>query len=190
MDQKEPKSKQSERGRETMFRVAYQHQSKLVQIADYKANMIITVSAMIISAIVAIIGYSAVAGKIEEYSPRLVIPIVGIILSCLISLVFAIQAARPKLILNRSNVNSTKRSSLLFFGVIAGYPQEVYLEKMRDLLASETDVYEHMTIDIHNQGVILKRKYNLLVYAYLVLMYGFIISVFIFLVFLVFGLYS
>ena len=34
MDQNEPKTKQAERGRETLFRVSYQHQSKLIQIAE------------------------------------------------------------------------------------------------------------------------------------------------------------
>ena len=186
MDQKEPKPKQSQRGKETLFRVTYSHQSKLIQIADYKANMIITVSAMIISAIVAIIGYGAVAGKIGDYSSRLIIPIVGIILSCLVSLIIAIQAARPKLIWAGNSGNSLKKSSLLFFGVIASHTQQAYLEKMKELLTSENDMYEHMTIDVYNQGLILKRKYNLLVYAYQVLMYGFIISVLIFLALLVF----
>ena len=44
-----------------------------------------------------------------------------------------------------------------------------------------------MTIDLYNQGLVLKRKYNLLVYAYQVFMFGFILSVLIFLVFLAMG---
>jgi hypothetical protein len=52
------------------------------------------------------------------------------------------------------------------------------------LLNSGNDLYEHMTIDLYNQGLILKRKYNLLVYAYQVFMFGFIFSVLIFLLFL------
>ena len=58
---------------------------------------------------------------------------------------------------------------------------------MKSLLNSSEEMYEHMTIDLHNQGLILKRKYNLLVYAYQVLMYGFVFSVFIFLGMLLFG---
>jgi hypothetical protein len=51
-------------------------------------------------------------------------------------------------------------------------------------LDSGEDLYEHMTIDIYNQGLILKRKYNLLVYAYQIFMFGFIFSVLVFLGFL------
>src|SRR5690349_21462444 len=63
-EEKKVSAKQAERGKETLFRVTYNHQSKLVQIADYKANMIISVSTMVISAIVAVIGYGSVSGAI------------------------------------------------------------------------------------------------------------------------------
>jgi hypothetical protein len=187
MDQNEPKTKQAERGRETLFRVSYQHQSKLIQIADYKANMNISLSTMIISGIIAITGYGAVAGKIDDFSSTLFIPVAGIMLSCLVSLVFAIQAARPKLIMNMNTTDPSQKSSLLFFGVIASYTQPAYLEKMKTLLTSENELYEHMTIDLYNQGKILKRKYNLLLYSYQVLMYGFVINVILFLALLIAG---
>ena len=186
MDQLDPNSKQSQRSRETMFRVSYQHQSKLIQIADYKANMNISLSTMIISALIAIIGYGVVSGKIQNFNSTLLIPIVGIVLSCLVSMMFAIQAARPKLI-NKKPGDPVTKSSLLFFGVIAGYSQHEYLDKMKELINSDKDIYEHMTIDLHNQGLILKRKYNLLLYSYQVLLYGFVISVILFLLLLLLG---
>ena len=185
-EEKQPKNKQAERGRETLFRVTYNHQSKLVQIADYKANMIITVSTMIISAIIAIIGYSSVSGAIGSYDLTFIVPVVFIVLSSLVSLVLAIQAAKPKLISSKRWEESGHKSSLLFFGVIAGYSQPAYLEKMKALLDAGEEMYEHMTIDIYYQGLILKRKYNLLVYAYQALMWGFVISVLIFLFILLF----
>lgn len=186
-DAKKLSPKQAGRGKETLFRVTYNHQSKLVQIADYKANIIISVSTMVISAIVAVIGYGSVSGAISEYGLKFIIPIALIITSSLVSLVFAIQAARPKLIKSHKASTTDQKSSLLFFGVIAGYSQKEYLEKMKELMAAGDEMYEHMTIDIYYQGLILKRKYNLLVYAYQILMYGFVLSVLIFLAFLVFG---
>ena len=98
MNEEERKYKQGSRGRETLFRVTYSHQSKLIQIADYKANIIISVSTMIISGVVAIAGYGAVTDKVGDYGMNLVIPVLLILLTCLLSLIFAIQAARPKLI--------------------------------------------------------------------------------------------
>ena len=187
LEEKASRNKQAERGRETLFRVTYKHQSSLIQIADYKANMIITVSAMVISAIVAIIGYGAVAKIIDSYEIKYVIPVILITITSLISLVLAVQAAKPKLISSKKWEESGHKSSLLFFGVIAGFSQPAYLEKMKQLLAAGDEMYEHMTIDIYYQGLILKRKYNLLVYAYQTLMYGFIFSVLLFLGILLFG---
>ena len=43
-----------ERGRETLFRATYQNQSSLIQMADNKANIIISINTMIISSIIAI----------------------------------------------------------------------------------------------------------------------------------------
>ena len=80
-----------------------------------------------------------------------------------------------------------QKSSLLFFGVIATYTQQGYIDEMNKLLDAGNELYEHMTIDLYNQGLILKRKYNLLVYAYQIFMIGFIFSVFVFLGFLVLG---
>ena len=153
-------------------------------MADNKANIIISINTMIISSIIAISSYGAVAGKIDSYGVDAIAPIMMILLSCLVSVIFAIQAARPKLIKAKLVDGSMQRSSLLFFGVIAGYSQKAYLEEMDKLLNSGNQLYEHMTIDLYNQGLVLKRKYNLLVYAYQIFMFGLILSVLIFLIFL------
>jgi len=186
-EEKEKKKKKADRGRETLFRATYQNQSNLIQMADNKANIIISINTMIISSIIAITGYGAVAGKLSTYGNQVLIPIVLIILSCLVSVIFAIQAARPKLIKAKNEGGEMQKSSLLFFGVIASYSQQTYLDEIKNLLNSENDLYEHMTIDLYNQGLILKRKYNLLVYAYQVFMFGFIFSVLVFLLFLGLG---
>jgi hypothetical protein len=183
MDQKNLVTKRNDRGKQTLFRASYQHQSKLIQLADYKANMIITISTMIISGLIAIAGYGIVIGNLESFQTLLMIPVILIMLSCLASLILAVQVARPKLIFADTSTPYIQKSSLLFFGVIARHSQEEYLEKMKNLLTADTEIYEHQTIDLYNQGLILRRKYNLLGYAFQVLMIGFVVSVLFFLVF-------
>jgi hypothetical protein len=187
MEEEKVKKKKAKRGWETLFRATYKNQSNLTMMADNKANIIISINTMIISSIIAISGYGAIAGKIDDYGPEFVIPLVLIILSCLVSVVFAITAARPKLIRPISEGGQMQKSSILFFGVIASYTQQAYVEDMKKLLDSGNELYEHMTIDLYNQGKVLKRKYNLLVYAYQIFMFGFIFSVLVFLAFLAFG---
>jgi hypothetical protein len=181
------KKKGKAKGKETLFRVAYRNQINLIQIADNKANIIISINTMIISSIIAVSGYGMVADKIQYNKTNIIIPIALIVLSCLISAILAIQAARPKIIRNKGTEVKKEKSSLLFFGVISHYTQEQYIEQMNLLVSSDKDIYDTMAIDLHNQGLILTRKYALLSYAYRIFMFGFILSVFIFLAFLVWG---
>lgn len=186
-EDKPEEGKKAGRERETLFRATYRNQSNLIQIADNKANMIISINTMIISSIIAITGYGAVADKLELYRSNIVIPLILIITSSLISTILAIQAARPKIIKANARKTNQPKASLLFFGVISKYTQLQYLDEMDKLLNSKKEVYEHMTIDLYNQGLILARKYNLLGYAYHVFMYGFVFSVVMFLFFLATG---
>lgn len=178
----------SNRSKETLFQVANQNQVSHIQIADNKANMIISINTMIISSIIAITGYGAVSDKIEYGKASIIIPIALIILTCLASAILAVLAARPKLVRgNNFEDLSVAKSSLLFFGRIARYSQEDYVNKIENLLISENEIYKNLAMDMYNQGLILKRKYFLLGYAYQVFMIGFILSVMVFLIFLGWG---
>ena len=178
----------SNRSKETLFQVANQNQVSHIQIADNKANMIISINTMIISSIIAITGYGAVSDQIEYGKASIIIPISLIILTCLGSAILAVLAARPKLV-SRNNFEdlSVAKSSLLFFGRIARYSQDDYVSKIEDLLTSENEIYRNLAMDLYNQGLILKRKYFLLSYAYRVFMVGFVLSVLVFLIFLGWG---
>lgn len=167
-----------------MFRVGYQHLGQLIQVADYKANMIISICTMLISAIIAILGYGLITGKGESYVPILIAPIIIIVFSCLISLICAIRAARPKFV-GMGKKGDDRKSGILYFGVIAQNSQEAYLSKMKEVLRDDETIVEQMTYDIYNQGIVLKHKYNLLRDAYFILLIGFITSVTLFLISLV-----
>ena len=186
MDEKKEKPKKESRARETLFRVAYQHQGQLIQLADYKANLIISIGATIISGIVALVGFGFASNMVEKYRYLLIAPAVVIVLACLAALIYAIQAAKPKFVYTHTTKNSDNRSSILFFRSIASFSQKDYIVRMKDLLDNEDDIFEQMTIDLYNQGIVLKRKYDLLRNAYSVLMIGFVASVVAFLVMLAF----
>lgn len=183
----EGKKKKEGKGKETLYRVAYRNQISLIQIADNKANLIISINTMIISSIIAVSGYGLVANQFDTNRSNIIIPISLILLTCLVSAIFAIQAAKPKILTSKILAQSTQKSSLLFFGMISQYNQDEYLEKMKALCQSDDEIYETMNIDLHNQGMILNRKYALLNKAYRIFMFGFILSVWVFLAFLVAG---
>lgn len=184
MEESEMKKKHG-KGKETLFRVAYRNQISLIQIADNKANIIISINAMIISSIIAVSGYGVLANTMEYDKANIIVPIAFILVSCLVSAIFAIQAAKPTLIRPFTLDPVKKKSSLLFFGTISDYTQEQYLHEMNTMLSSDQEIYDTMTIDLYNQGLILSRKYSLLTRAYRIFMFGFILSVWVFLTFMV-----
>lgn len=177
------------RGKETLFRVTYRNQISLIQIADNKANMIITINTLIITVLIGLSGYGATLESNLFSSVNILLPVILIILTCLLSMIFSIQAARPRIVKATKNqlMSSKQKSSLLFFGTISDKTLDTYMTEMDDLINSKESIYHTMEIDIYNQGKVLDRKYKLLSIAYLIFMYGFIVSVFIFLAIFLFS---
>jgi len=181
--------KKGGRGKETLFRVTFRNQINHIQIADNKANMIITINSLIITVLIGLSGYGAIAEGALFNNKGIIIPVTLIILTCLFSVVFAIQAARPKIIKSKKpdTIQDKKESSLLFFGYISNKTLKDYMDEMDELIRSRESIYQNMVVDIYNQGKVLNRKYKLLSIAYLIFMYGFIFSVLTFLVIFLFS---
>ncbi len=51
---------------QTFYRVTFKNNIGLLHIADNKANMLISINTLVISAIIAISGYGAIANQFEE----------------------------------------------------------------------------------------------------------------------------
>lgn len=165
------------KGRDVMFRNVYGNQAFQNQIADNKASILISINTAIISAMVAVTVYGSDSGLLED-SAILIMPVLSILITSLVSIVFALLSARPKVV--NIHKSQTRKSSLLFFGVIASFNQDEYLRELHDMLHRGDDVYRHMSIDVYNQGVVLRKKYNLLSYSYQVFLIGFVVSVVLF----------
>ena len=165
------------RGKETLFRVTFRNQVNLIAIADNKANMIISLNAVLISLIIAVFGSGlTIQGQPFMEKIILVIPFTILMFTCLVSGIFAIMTAKPNIIKSPEGINNPKLS-LLFFGNFFKKDLDRYLEDMSELLNSRKAIYEHLTIDIFNQGKVLHRKYKLLTISYWNLMAGIIATV-------------
>ena len=134
--------------------------------------MIININSIIISLIIDVLGSGVTLGGGISFinQPSLVIPLTFLMLTCLVSAIFSILAARPKILRAKSQVDG--KSSILFFGNIAQHDMEEYLDTMNELLGSREGIYETMTIEVFNQGKILARKYFLLRISYTLFMIG------------------
>lgn len=165
------------RGISDMFRTSYRTHVELSALADNKSNIMISINGIIISIILA-----TISPKLDT-NPWLLWPTVSILLTCLVSLVYSIRAARPRVsneVVDLEDVRAN-RANILFFGNFYRMDRSEYVEAIEELMADSERLYDTMARDLHGLGQVLAQKYKLLKVAYDVFMYGAIISVLFFL---------
>lgn len=168
------------RGTETMYRVSYRNHINLSDIADKKANMMMSINTLILSAIIAIAGsgFAMVGGQEVAYY-RFGIPMAILMLTSLGSVVFAILSAKPNVTHNLASDIDLKdrKSSILYFGNFTQMKMEDYLADMETLRGDNKLLYENMSMDIYYLGKVLKKKFKLLQFSYTIFMAGLILAV-------------
>jgi len=161
------------RGIETMFRSAYRVQMDLTGLADNKANMMISINGIIISIIIA-----SVAPKLDA-NPWLLIPTTIFLVGNLVSIIYAILAARPRVGSTAISLQDLQHSegNILFFGNFANMSEAEFMEGMIEMVGDNTLIYESMIRNIHGLGSVLKKKFALLHIAYNTFMAALILGV-------------
>ena len=175
---KKDKDNRPDRGIETMFRTTSTNHVQFSAIADSKANIMISVNAIMVSVIVSIL-----PRRIEE-NPSLLIPTVLFLSTSLLTIIFAILATRPNVTsgsLSREDIEQ-KQGNLLFFGNFHQMSVADYEWGIGELLRDSQYLYSTMTRDIYYLGRVLGKKYKLLRLAYTIFMVGFVVSILAFLV--------
>jgi len=158
---------------ETMFRTAYRVQMDLTSLADNKANMMISINGIIISIIIA-----AVAPKLDS-NPWLLVPAAVFLTGTLVSIVYAILAARPRVSSAPITLQDLAHSdgNILFFGDFANLSKDDFLTGMRELIGDQDSVYDEMILNIYGLGSVLQKKFALLQIAYTAFMLALVLGV-------------
>ena len=169
-----------EKGIDTMFRTTLNNHNNLSGLVDNKANILLSVNAIIIS-----VSLTTIIPKLDNPSnAHLIIPTLVLIISSVIAITFAILATRPSITqgsFTRKEVEE-KKANLLFFGNFYKMPYEDYNWAMNELMKDKEYVYNSMIKDLYHLGIVLEKKYRLLRVAYTIFMFGIIISVLAFLI--------
>jgi predicted metal-dependent HD superfamily phosphohydrolase len=176
---------QPKRGIETMFHSTYQNHMSLSNIADNKANMMISLNSIILSVIITYLGAkTSVLGTEFTRNPILMVPIGILILTTLGSVVSAIMSAQPEVTsFNiRPNKVKSKKVNILFFGNFTKIPLEDFQAGMHELMREKDALYNNMITDIYYLGDVLSKKYRLLRISYTIFMIGLILTVLSFIV--------
>ncbi len=167
-----------ERGIETMFRITSQNHITLSEMADTKANIMVSINAIILSVVV-----SVLFRKLEEF-PDLLIPTIMLVFSCLLTIVYAVLATRPNISSGKFTQEDIKqkKTNLLFFGNFHGMQLDNYEWGMKEMMKDADYLYGSIIKDIYFNGKVLARKYRLLRISYSIFMFGFVASILAFLI--------
>ncbi len=172
------KLERPERGIDTMFRTTLSNHTRLSEIADSKANILLSVNAIIIS-----IALSTLIPKLDSPgNVHLIVPTFILLMFSVISIIFAIMSTRPKVTsgtFTRKDIED-KKVNLLFFGNFYKMPLDEYQWAVNEMMKDRDYLYNSMIKDLYYLGLVLNRKYKLLRTTYTVFMIGIICSVFAF----------
>ena len=161
------------KGIQTMLRLTSENHLKLSDMADHKANILISVNAIIISVILGVL-----LRKLDE-EPYLTIPTIVFLLVAVTTIVISILATRPKISGGTFTPEdiAQKKTNLLFFGNFHKATYEQYNAAMREMMLDTDYLYGSLIKDIYYLAIVLGRKYRLIRLAYNIFMIGIIVSV-------------
>jgi len=170
---KKEKLEGPKRGIETMFRLTSRNHMELSGMADSKANIMISVNAIIISVIL-----SLLLRRLEDM-PQFLIPTLILLAVNITTIIFAVLATRPNLTkgyFTREDIHQ-KKVNLLFFGNFHKVGLDDFVWGMKEMMKDKEYLYSSMIRDIYFLGKVLGKKYFLLRMSYSIFMYGIILSV-------------
>ena len=162
-----------ERGIQSFFRVALKNHIKLSDIADTKANILLSVNAIIISLVL-----SNLLSKLDS-NDFLVIPTAIFVLSSATTMILSVIATRPNVTrgeFTKEDV-ANKSVNLTFFGNFHKMELSEFEWAVEELLKDRDYIYSSLTKDLYFLGKVLDRKYRILRYTYTIFVIGTIISI-------------
>ncbi len=172
---KKEKSAVPERGIETMFRVALKNHMTLSNIADTKANILLSVNAIIIS-----LALSNLLPKLDNPSNEyLILPTIIFVFFTVASIILSILATRPNVTEGKFNKEdvANKKVNLLFFGNFHQMKLNDFEWAISEMMEDKGYLYNSLTKDLYFLGLVLNKKYKILRLTYTVFMIGIIVSV-------------
>ncbi len=169
------KEESPEKGIQTLFRVTLRNHLKLSDIADTKANILLSVNAIIMS-----LALSNLIPKLDNPSNQyLIYPTLVFLIFTIASIILSVLATRPNVTsgeFTRKEIKE-KKVNLLFFGNFHKMPLNEYKWAMTELMGDKDYIYDTMIKDLYFLGKVLHKKYKILRITYTVFMIGIVSSV-------------
>ncbi|MEM9928812.1 MAG: Pycsar system effector family protein, partial [Bacteroidota bacterium] len=173
IEEKEVKSRTGKnfgRGIDTMYRTAFRNHINLSRIADGKANMMISINTIILSIVITISGASlSFFEDVFFENPEFLVPIISLLLSSLIAVIFAVFSARPSVTeyrIKKDSLIKSKEASLLYFGNFLKLEKKEFVDYMASMKLNQSALYDDLAKDLYDLGQVMHKKYLLLTISY------------------------
>ncbi len=152
---------------DNLLRTAQQHHVQLSMMADMKANILITVSSIVLT-------FSLRELAVPELKYAALV-LAGFTLAALFLAVLAVLPKYRPLGLASAEASLPSAFNVLFFGHFAELDQDRFLREIAQRMRSDAAVYAAQCHDLYSLGVYLARhKYRYLRLSYLFFLSGFV----------------
>jgi hypothetical protein len=146
-----------------VLRNVHQQLVALSSQADLKANIMITVTAILLSLSLTHLGEGRLRPSAITFAGFLLAALILALLSVLPKFPFPGQRKRE----------ARAPRDLLFFNHVAAMPQDEYVRAMAHTLEKDSTAYEALARNLHNQSIyLLQAKYRYLTLSYLAFLAG------------------
>jgi predicted metal-dependent HD superfamily phosphohydrolase len=169
------KDNKSEKSAETLFKIMSNNHLKLSYIADRKANILLSINAIILS-----ISLSQLIPKLDTIENEfLVYPTMIFVSFSIISIILSVIVTRPSVSSKKFTKEDVKakKINLMFFGNFHKMELNEFEDGLKEMTNDKDYLFSAMTKDLYFLGKVLDRKYRLLRLNYNIFMTGIIVSV-------------
>jgi hypothetical protein len=163
----------SSKSAQTQLKTALRNHIDLSAIADNKANIMLSVNAIVIT-----VGLPLILVELQS-NPQLMIPLIVLTIASVGSMIFATLSTRPAKMYGTTSMDQIKekKSNLFFFGNYYNMNFQEYETGMKEVVADNEILDNSITRDLFFLGKSLGKKYEYLRYCYSIFMYGIVATI-------------
>lgn len=161
------------RSAQMMFKTTLRNHIDLTAIADNKSNMMLSISALIIT-----IAMPLLAGNLQD-NKYLLIPVALLMITCILAIIFATLATRPVKTPGTTDLSRIPKgeTNLFFYGNFYKMSLDDYKKGIREVSGNDDILDNSVVMDLFFLGKALGRKFQLLRYCYSSFMIGMTLTV-------------
>ena len=157
-----------------IVRTTYRNNIELTNIADNKANILLSLNTLMLTILMPIVLTNLEIVKAE----RLYLPLFIIILTCLVTIIYAAMATRPiKMGGQIADFDGKTKTSPFFFGNYYKMKLDDYMDLLDETLSNPEQIKDYIKLDMYFLGKGLGEKYTKVRRCYSMFMLGIVLTV-------------